>query len=83
MLTITTLPLAGGGERGDQARRQKDNKDIPYFTGPSSEDEGLTTDHEDPFDDNLKFRLVTISNLYHKVFLFYFVFKLIYRGFPH
>jgi hypothetical protein len=60
MITLTTLPLAGG-QRGDgRSDWPEAGEHAPTFAKMSEEDEGLTTEHEDLFDVDVMLKLLSI-----------------------
>jgi hypothetical protein len=83
MITLTTLPLAGG-QRGDgRSDWPEAGEHAPTFAKMSAEDEGLTTDHEDLFDVYVMLNLSLNLSIFFVLYLPYFVFEMTSTGFPH
>ena len=71
MITLTTLPLAGG-QRGDGGSGRQEGRDgTPSFVKNSPADAVLASEHVEVFDVFVKLKLVTINHLQLKLFYLY------------
>ena len=71
MLTITTLPLAGGEERGDHLTGPEADEGSAFTETTNPEDEALGLEQNDVFVFYLKLKLVSIHNMLLKLYLSY------------